>query len=422
MGPIEPTLSGVATESNIPKAKARAPSVPLWTTGFTLLCFTVLLGYAHNSLLGPVIPLYVKEQGGSAFFAGLVLMAFSVPSFMVRPLLGYLADAWSAAGVLALGLAFLAVGGLFFLPPILTVMFVASIFRGLGWAGLNTGAYTVLAGVAPETRRGEASGYYSGITSSASVFFPALGLWLIDSSLGGFALVFVLSSVVAAAGLPMAYLVGRKAGIERARVEKSVKGSPGGGLSGMLDKGVLLATSLNLCSTMASPAIFAFLPLYAKELGIDNVGFYYVGAGITSILIRPILGRKSDTLGRGPSIAAGFTAQLIGMLLLMVAQNLPMLILGGVFNAFGFALNGSATAALAMDLANPERRGKSMATFSISFQLGSGIGALVAGGLADLVGYRGMYAGSATIIALGYVVLLFSWRLLPKPHRETVPT
>jgi MFS family permease len=191
--------------------------------------------------------------------------------------------------------------------------------------------------------------------------------------------------------------------------------------SGLFDRGVLLATALNLTCTLASPAVGAFLPLYARDLGIGNIGLFYIIAGTTSILMRPILGRKSDSMGRGPSLALGFLSQLAGITLICLANGLPMIVLGGVFTSFGFALNGSATTALAMDLANPARRGKAMATFSVSFQLGAGVGAIIAGGLADLVGFRGMYAGAGLIVLCGLLLLLLTWKSLPRPLLAGAP-
>jgi MFS family permease len=395
-------------------AKVKEQRASLWTPAFMLLCLTVLLGYAHQSMLTPLVPLYVTDQGGSAFFAGLVLLAFSVPSFLVRPFFGYLADSWTAAGVLAMGLLLLAVGGVMYIAPILVMLFVGGIVRGLGWAGVNTGGYTLLANVAPPARRGEASGYYTAVTSSASIIFPGLGLLLIDASFGGFHLAFVIGSALACIGLPLAFLVSRSHG-------QPPMPAPSAGVTadapsdGMFDRGVLLATALNFSSTLAAPALGAFLPLYARDIGVGSIGFYYVAAGITSIIIRPLIGARSDTMGRGPALAVGFVAQFIGFLLILAAQNLGMILVGGVFTSFGMALNNSSTTALAMDLANPARRGKAMATFSISFQLGVGVGSIIAGGLADLVGYRGMYVGSATIIAGGMCLLMLSWRSLPRP-------
>jgi MFS family permease len=53
-----------------------------------------------------------------------------------------------------------------------------------------------------------------------------------------------------------------------------------------------------------------------------------------------------------------------------------------------------------------------MATFSVSFQLGNGVGAILAGALADLAGYRAMYLGSIAIVGAGFVLLALSWRAL----------
>ena len=306
-----------------------------------------------------------------------MLLAFSVPSFLVRPFFGYLADSWTAAGVLAMGLLLLALGGVLYIVPFLAMLFVGGIVRGLGWAGVNTGGYTLLATVAPAARRGEAAGYYTAVTSSASIVFPGLGLLLIDASFGGFNLAFLVGSAFALCGLPLAYLVYRPRTVTAPAFAASVAAEPPAP-GGMLDRGVLLATALNFSSTLAAPALGAFLPLYARDLGIHGIGFYYVAAGITSIIIRPLLGAKSDTMGRGPALAAGFAAQFAGFLLILAAQNFGMILVGGVFTSFGMALNNSSTTALAMDMANPARRGKAMATFSISFQLGVGIGAIIA--------------------------------------------
>jgi MFS family permease len=357
----------------------------------------------------PAIPLYVDSLGGSALLAGLALLAFSVPSFTVRPFVGGVADRWSAAGVLAIGLTLLTVGSLALLAPFLAMVFIAGVVRGLGWAGLNIGGYVTLASAAPADRRGEAAGYYTSATASASILFPALALWLIDGR-GGFPLVFLLSSLCALAGLPIALILAA-----RKRNAAPVPPAAGPGWSGLIERGVLVATGLNLCSTLANPAVMAFLPLYARSLGIENVGMFYVVAGATSIVIRPLLGRSSDAMGRGPAIALGLGAQLIGIALIALAQSLPPILAGGFFVALGSSMTGSTTTALAMDLTNPQSRGRGMATYSVSYQIGAGIGAIVAGALADAFGLRAMYAGSLAITVAGFALLMSAWKLLPRP-------
>ncbi|HEV7801035.1 MAG TPA: MFS transporter [Burkholderiales bacterium] len=384
----------------------------LATKPFLLLSISMFLGYASQWVLTPVIPLYVADLGGSTFIAGLALLAFAIPSFVFRPLVGRIADRWSAAGVLAVGLGLLAAGTLVCVVPLLAMMFVGMIVRGLGWAGVNTGGYTTLATAAPANRRGEAAGYYSSVTTSANIVFPGLGLWLMTGP-GGFQTVCVVSTLLGLLGLPVAWNLARRQ--SRTKAPAAPGGEPEH--ARLLERGVLLATGLNLCSSLAAPSVMAFLPLYARSLGIANIGWFYVLAGVTSIVIRPLLGRKSDSIGRGPAILIGLAAQLIGLSLIIVAQGIVVILVGGFFVALGMAMIGSTTTALAMDLANPRSRGRSMATFSISFQIGAGTGAIISGALADLVGLRGMYAGSIVITLVGFGLLASAWKSLPRPHK-----
>ena len=67
----------------------------------------------------------------------------------------------------------------------------------------------------------------------------------------------------------------------------------------MIERGAQLATALNLCASLVAPAVIAFLPLYARALDIENIGLFYVLAGATNIVIRPLLGKRSDAVGRG---------------------------------------------------------------------------------------------------------------------------
>src|SRR4051794_13952205 len=371
----------------------------------------MFLGYANQWVLTPIIPLYVQDLGGSTFLAGLVLLAFAIPSFTIRPFVGHVADRWSAAGVLAIGLALLASGTLLCLFASIAMLFVGNVIRGIAWAGVNTGGYTTLATAAPPERRGEAAGYYTSVTTSAQIAFPALGLWLIGA-VPGFKTVFVVSALLAIAGLPFALKLTRN----KAQAGKTAPPASDGS-SRLIEPGVLLATALNLCSTLVSPAVMAFLPLYARSLDIPNIGAFYVLAGATSIIIRPILGKKSDAIGRAPAIAFGLTSQLIGLALIVAARDISLILAGGFFFAVGMSMMGSTTTALAMDLANPHARGRAMATFSISFQIGAGTGAIVSGALADAFGLRAMYVGAIVITLAGFALLATAWKSVPKPEK-----
>src|SRR5581483_7641853 len=185
----------------------------LWTRAYFGLLITVCLAYSHQALLTPTIPLYVKDLGGSTLMAGLVLLAFSVPSFATRPFLGYLADSRGVFVVLTAGTLLLGITGFLHVPRILPLVFAASALRGVGWAGLNTGGFSLLAHIAPMQRRGEAASYYNMFFAAPNALFPAVALFLIDRPHAGFTLVLILSGVFGIAAMVSSLVIPRK-GVE----------------------------------------------------------------------------------------------------------------------------------------------------------------------------------------------------------------
>src|SRR5918995_4075880 len=154
----------------------------IWTRTFMLLCAAQFLGYAQHAMLAPVLPLYVTQLGGSPFIVGMVLACFAASSVIVRPLVGHWADRWSETGVMIVGLLFQGASIFLCFIPVVGAAMLANGLRGVGWGGLNTGGYALLARIAPELRRGEASGLYSGVQSASSILFPAFALWLLHAA------------------------------------------------------------------------------------------------------------------------------------------------------------------------------------------------------------------------------------------------
>jgi MFS family permease len=372
----------------------------------------VFLGIAQYSMLLVIIPLYVVHLGGSAFIAGVVLLTFNLPSFSLRPFVGLWADRWSAIGVLALGAILIAVSSTIYAVPAYWAIFLASAARGLGWAGLMTGGYTVLAHLAPAQRRGEAAGYYSSITNAASIAFPAVALWLLTLPHGGYNSVFLAAALFALLSAAIGLL-----GVRPSLPLPATSGDAGPTVSpvaALIDRGVLIATLVNATVMLAQPALTAFLPLYARQLGIGGVGAFYVVAGVSDLLSRPLFGSAGDRAGRGYSIVPGILAQMLGMALIVLHPTLAAILICGVLTGAGSAVSSASAMALGMDLADPTRRGSAMATFSLSYQVGAGVGAVLAGSLATLTGYHGMYVASIAILACGLAITLANWSKLAR--------
>lgn len=376
----------------------------LWTRTFILLCCAQFFGSSQHALLQPTLPLYITALGGTPFQVGLVLACFAATSVVFRPLIGAWADRWSEPGVSICGLSLLSAAVFICFIPFVAATMFANALRGLGWAAMSAAGYSMLALSAPPARRGEASGYYSGVQASGTILLPAVALWLIEKPFGGFNVVFAVAIALAAIGACMSALLARYAP-KKIRNAQAADAAPWWReILNVLDREIILASVLSFFSHVTFPAVASFLVLYARDIGVDNIGWFYVASGATSILARPLLGKVSDTIGRRRALLACFVLQALALLMLAYAANLIALMISGVLYMVGLAMSSSTTLAIAMEQAKPERRGRAMATFSIALPLSNGVGALVCGSLVQWVGFFWMYAIAAAIAVGGLLI------------------
>jgi MFS family permease len=364
-----------------------APSRPdsLWTKTFLLLCAAQFLGYAQNAMLAPILPLYVTQLGGSPFIVGLVLACFAASSVIVRPLVGHWADRWSEAGVMITGLLFQGTTIVLCLVPWVGTTMLANGLRGVGWGGLNTGGYSLLAHIAPESRRGEAS----------------------DVSFGGFAVAFLATTVFSWIGAALGASIPHHATVRDRAGQRLALGSHWWhAIFHFIEIDILLPSVMLLWLNLSLPSITNFSVLYARQLGISDFGIFFIIVGTTSLLARPLLGRLSDRIGRDLSIATGFGLQILGLLVMTTVSSLAGMIGCGMLYMLGNAIGSSTTLALALERADPLRRGKQMATFSIAYPLSYGVGSVITGSTIEFAGYTGMFLAMAGLQALGLIFAL----------------
>lgn len=378
----------------------------LWTRTFILLCCAQFFGSSQHALLQPTFPLYITSLGGSPFQVGIVLACFAVTSVVFRPLIGAWADRWSEPGVSICGLSLLSAAVLFCFIPLAAAIMFANALRGLGWAAMSAAGYSMLALSAPAARRGEASGYYSGVQASGTILLPAVALWLIEKPFAGFNVVFAVAVTLAAIGACMSALLARYMPKKMRHLEATDSAPWWREILNVLDREIILASVLSFFSHVTFPAVASFLVLYARDIGIDNIGWFYAASGATSIFARPLLGKVSDNIGRRRALLACFILQVLALLMLAYAANLTALMISGVLYMLGLAMSSSTTLAIAMEQAQPERRGRAMATFSVALPLSNGVGALVCGTLVQWFGFFWMYAIGAVIAAGGLVITI----------------
>ena len=125
------------------------------------------------------------------------------------------------------------------------------------------------------------------------------------------------------------------------------------------------------------------------------------------IIVTPIWGYLADRIGRKPMsmrAALGGSLAFIGMALVQTPQMLIVVrIIQGIFT-------GTTTANLTLVVTKTpaHRKGMAIGVMNSAIFVGSAVGPLIGGVLADLIGYRGsLFAASFLLLIAFFVVLIF---------------
>lgn len=373
---------------------------PLYTKAFLGLCAIVLLGFGQNYILQPVIPILVLDRGGDAAFAGLTFAVFTIPSVVLRPAIGSLADRWGSRRILLVGLAGIALAAPLHLLPSLALILVVRAIHGTVWAAFTTGSASLLARLAPVARRGEASGAFDLMPGIAILVAPSIGL-LLNEQLGVDA-PFVFALFVGLAALVVGVLF-----IPNIAPAPRTGAGPTGWRA-ILEPSAVLPMGFQILFMSVASLFVVYPPLLATSLGIplSDMVAYYTAYGLALVIVRAAAGRLLDRVPRAAVIAAGGGLAAVALVLAATADSLGPLVLAGILYASAQGFSSPAMLASVIDRAPPSRLGAAMATYTLGFQFGNGLGAALWGALIGPFGFVWPYLiGAAVQVALVVVTL-----------------
>jgi len=160
-------------------------------------------------------------------------------------------------------------------------------------------------------------------------------------------------------------------------------------------------------------AVISFLPLFGRDRGLGNVGFFFTASGIAIMLSRYLVGRLSDRVGRVPLVLPMLIVLAIALAGLNWTYGFGMLILVAIANGIGFGGTRVGLDTIAVDTAPGRATGTALSLVYLCFDSGIGIGTLVMGILADWAGYGEVYLLVAAVCVL--TAVLFG--LAMRPHQ-----
>lgn len=158
----------------------------------------------------------------------------------------------------------------------------------------------------------------------------------------------------------------------------------------------------NFLANTATTIAGTFIPLYAHQLGADDVGvgLLATAAAFAIVVTNLICGRAADRYGTRVFIVWGMLTSALSTLVQIFAFDFRSLFLLRVLN--GLALGVYPAALISHVQASQERLGR----FSAFGSLGWTVGSLLAGSIATYFTIKGTFVASASLFFLAYLLAM----------------
>jgi DHA1 family multidrug resistance protein-like MFS transporter len=382
-----------------------------WRKNLYLIFVTEFVVIMAFSFVNPFLPLFIQELGDfnnkqATFWAGIALGGGGLAMFLSSPVWGIIADRWGRK------------------PMVLRAMFGASVILALMGIVSNVYAFIalrcsqgLLAGtvaaasalVAANTPRNKipfAMGLIMLAIFGGSSFGPFLGGFLADK-VGYEATFFITSALLFSGGLIVIFFV-------KERFARPIPGQGAslGSLWHLAMSREMLLLLMAICALNIGPAMISpIIPLFIRELDprvaaatASGVAFGLMGlvAGISSVV--------ASRLGKRISLKKIIVFSCLGTGLLYlppmwattVTQLLIFITLIGLFNG-GLMMSANSLVSLSV---SQSQQGIAYGLSTSAQALGGGLGPLIGGSLASLLGFKPIFGVAGGLFILVAVLII----------------
>jgi len=353
-----------------------------------------------------LFPKYLARQGMPEDGIGLVEASFWLASMAVQPWLGRRLDVlgrrrFFIAGsflMAAVAFAYLAV------PVHLATMVPLRAVQGLAVATYLTALTAWVADQAPPGRLAEFLGIF-GVTGLLGATLGPLSAEKLFKHVGDPGL-FVGSGAVCLLGALWSPSL-------RDRRPKIAPSGPVPGYWSLAGARTMRGTLLgSVAFGVATGSVVSFVAPFLDERRLEGVGIllavYALASGATRIYAATLADRVGPSRVVGPSLILQAGAMLtISFLAPEGWRAMPMLLLAAFLGGTGHGMVYPALSALAVHRLGSRFAGTGMSMVAASADLGSSLGAFVAGFLVRFLGYPAMFVTMSVVVALAGLVFRF---------------
>ncbi|UCD59341.1 MAG: MFS transporter [Candidatus Hydrogenedentota bacterium] len=365
-----------------------------------ILSFLCNFGAIANLVFFLFFNRYLEGLGASKAQIGFYMGAFALGSVAVRPVVGAAVDKYGRKRLIYFGLCLmlLANAGYFLCRELNWVILSVRVSHGVGFGCYITGIFTVVVDDAPAARRAKVIGVFGLSGMTAFALLPMVGEFIIDRF--GFQTLFGAALFTLIASLILSWFL-------RALGPAKMEFPPIGFITLVRQVDLLVPVGALFFFCTGVGSLVNFIAVYLGPMGI-SISFFFVASSTAGAIVRLFLGHWADVYGRRTVALPAFAAGSVALLWLGLFHFPWELFLCGLIWGAGIGFAVPAVAASVVDRVKPQDRGKGLALFTASFDLGVMAGSFAYGAVADLLGYSRMYlVASAVVLVAALIARLF---------------
>ena len=387
------------------------------TAPFLLVMLSSAAYYVSVGVFIPTLPVFIENGFGSGeAMIGATAVVFSGAAILVRPGLTWVGNHWGLRLLMAGGgiLAALSAVGLVLVSSPWQVLPLRAL-TGIAEAALFVGAATLIVDFSPDNRKAEGASYLSVAVFGGLSFGPIIGEWVMGDvpenarglGVGRFDAVFVVAAgLCLLSGLIPLIATGSSHPRDLVASTAAVRESRRRSLwSRWLHPKAIVPGALMALGIAAWTSFNAFVPTYAKELGLGGSAAFFTFYSIVCLVIRLFGARLPETIGLQRSVGAALASILIAVCAVAALDSGLGIWIGTFFFAVGASFLYPSLLAMAVRDTTDDERVEVVSSFTMFFEVGGVVGGLGLGGVGQIWGKRSIFVVAAVFAIAGLMLL-----------------
>ena len=363
---------------------------------FTLATFSNFFFFCNFSAFF-LLPLYIKELGGSEATIGYVMGSFGISSFGTIPIVAYLIDKYGRKTFIIAGASVMFVSSVSYLlvDSIGPFIFILRIIQGAGFAFFFTSVSTFVSDTVPQEVRAHGLGLFGAFTIASYAVGPSIGEFVIESL--GFNYFFIYASGFSLVALLLMLFTADS------EFKTSVERFGSGFIRLIISERYRIILIINFIIAGGLGVMLNFFADFLDSRGF-RAAYFFVTYTLAVSMVRIFGGRLPDIYGRRKIALPCLLILSVSLMLISAINSIEMVLVVSLLFSVGYGMLYPAISSIVVDRAGDDERGKAMGAFNSTFSLGINFLAFPFGYIAKQLGYEKMYLTAGLFVLAGLVI------------------